>query len=315
MAHNLNFENGSYSFAKKGELAWHKLGQYVDKAMTTEEAIKLAHLDYNVELIPLCGQYEGNDICFPRYKGVVRTDNNVGLGIVGNKYRPLQNHEAFLFLDELVGSGEAIIETAGALGKGEVIFISAKFPSFISVKDEDIENYFLITHAHDGSAAITIRFTSVCVVCNNTLTAALRGMNNRISIKHTLNAKNNMLKGAKLLGIKNQFEIDLDNLASELAANKVNDNTAKEYFGDVFYPNEPITPHKNQLLKQVFENYKEGLGSSLEARKDTAWGLVNAVSGYYQNIKQYKEDGQLKSILGGKTEKTINKALELALKL
>ena len=125
MAHNLNETNGKFSIFSTRP-CWHGLGQVVDTAQNSEEAIKLAGLDYEVIKRKV---YACDDDCqdlnpyqeVPGYFATVRQDTNVPLGIVGSRYAVLQNKDAFKFIDDLVGSKEAIFESAGALGRGERI--------------------------------------------------------------------------------------------------------------------------------------------------------------------------------------------------
>ena len=191
MAHNINFNErtGRYSFFSVQQKAWHGLGQIVEQYPTSAEAIKHAGLDYEVVKSPLFTK--GSDIIetvggievgsseleVPNCFANIRTDNNTVLGVVGKDYHIVQNREAFSFFDAIVGGGEGILyETAGALGKGERIFITAKLPDYIRVGNGDdvTEKYIFLTTSHDGSGSITAAFTPIRIVCQNTLNASLR---------------------------------------------------------------------------------------------------------------------------------------------
>lgn len=152
MAHQLNFNNrtGKYSFFSVKEKAWHNLGQVVQEYPTSEEAIRFAGLDYEVEKSPLFTKSNGliendDDIIMrdsalevPNYFANIRTDNNMVLGVVGKDYQIVQNREAFSFFDAIVGGGDGILyETAGVLVNGERIFITAKLPDYIRVGNGD----------------------------------------------------------------------------------------------------------------------------------------------------------------------------------
>ena len=130
MAHNLNFnkKTGTWSFASHLEKAWHGLGQVVEKAMTSEEAIKLANLDYQVEKAKVTFEANNQPNVIDGYYATYRTDNNQYLGMVKSRYEIVQNTEAFGFFDSIIDEGEAIFETAGVLGNGERIFVTAKLP-------------------------------------------------------------------------------------------------------------------------------------------------------------------------------------------
>ena len=187
MAHNLNFNErtGLYSFFSVKQKAWHGLGQIVEQYPTSEEAIKYAGLNYEVAKSPL--YIKGSNFVetpngiettdseqkVPNYFANIRTDNNAVLGVVGNDYHIVQNREAFSFFDAIVGGGDGILyETAGALGKGERIFITAKLPGYIRVGNgNDVtEKYVFLTTSHDGSGSITAAFTPIRIVCQNSAT-------------------------------------------------------------------------------------------------------------------------------------------------
>ncbi|RWY47382.1 DUF945 domain-containing protein [Mucilaginibacter gilvus] len=184
MAHNLNFnqQNNEYSFFSVKEKAWHNLGRIVDRYPTSAEAIQYAGLDYSVEKRPLFtydteNHYGETDLIIPEikvpnYYATVRTDTEDVLGVVGRDYEIVQNVDAFQFFDAIVGGGDGILyETAGALGKGERIFITAKLPDYVRVgKDDLIEQYLFLTTSHNGFGSITAAFTPIRVVCNNSAT-------------------------------------------------------------------------------------------------------------------------------------------------
>src|SRR5690606_31902054 len=191
MAHHINFneQTGKHSFFSVKEKAWHGLGQIVEDYPTSAEAIKYAGLDYTVKKRYLftygddtSPETEDNDcvmewrVDVPEHFATVRTDTDEVLGVVGKDYEIVQNTEAFHFFDDLVGGNGGIkYETAGALGKGEKVFITAKLPDVLRVgKDDLIEQYLLLTTSHDGYGCIKAAFTPIRVVCNNTLNAALR---------------------------------------------------------------------------------------------------------------------------------------------
>ena len=209
MAHNLATTNGRTAMAYFGEAPWHKLGTKLENPATAAEAIEAAGLNYRVELVPLFTQ-AGNQI--PRRQGVVRSDTNQILGTVGKGYTPIQNAEAFQFLDSVVADGGLRYHTAGALGQGEKIWMLAKLPGSIRVNGtEDITDKFLLLHnSHDGSSCLRVHFTPIRVVCQNTLAIAERnGRGQGISIMHKGNLEAKVREAQKVLGLANTFYDDL----------------------------------------------------------------------------------------------------------
>ena len=124
--HELNINNGKASMFYTGEVPWHKLGTKLDRPATAEEAIIAAGLDYSVKLKPLHTVINHKRIPVDGHFATVR-DNGAVLGVVGSRYEVLQNKDAFGFFDGIVDRHEAIYHTAGALGKGERIWILAPY--------------------------------------------------------------------------------------------------------------------------------------------------------------------------------------------
>jgi phage/plasmid-like protein (TIGR03299 family) len=345
MAHNINLRRGKHSFASKTEIAWHGLGQIVD-SMTSAEAIKLGGLDFEVGLAPLYAQVEGN-LAFEdvkQFPDILRTrENEEGyvskyskvkpvktgyatyrkddqhiFGIVGNKYEVYQNTEAFEFFDDIIGQGHAKYETVGALGNGETIFITAKLPSKLIVNKEDIDKYLLLTSTHDGTGSIKAMFTPIRVVCNNTLSAALeRNYSNKLTVKHTKNAKARMRAGAELLGIIKNSSEKLEELYNIMARTPIADPVAYDILSEVFGIQISEVEGENKLSKRAsnkLENikkyYHEGIGQ--KEIEGTTWGVFNAVTGYCQNVEKKKDVEKLfKDSFMGRDDLLRNKALAL----
>lgn len=342
MAHNLNFNErtGRYSFFSVKEKAWHNLGQVVDQYPTSEEAIKHAGLDYEVLKTPLYTKGSGmietdngieigsNELHVPDYFANIRTDNNTVLGVVGKDYQIVQNREAFSFFDAIVGNGEGILyETAGALGQGERIFITAKLPDYIRVGNGDdvTEKYIFLTTSHDGSGSITAAFTPIRIVCQNTLNASLRNMTNVVRIKHTAGAKQRLEDAHKVMGLANTLSNQLEGIFNNWAKVKINDSEIRKLIQLALCPNKEtldlLSKGAEDEVSTLFKNTVEDAFAyamtsdtqQLETTKGTLFGAYNAVTGYYQNVRNYKNDeAKLQSIvLGGTAQAKTQKAFEL----
>ncbi|HRH61619.1 MAG TPA: DUF932 domain-containing protein, partial [Chitinophagaceae bacterium] len=172
MAHNLNYNQntGKHSFFSVKEKAWHNLGTIVENHPTSAEAIQFAGLDYEVvkqNIYTTSYNADGQAMDFTNriktHFATMRPDTGEILGIVGSKYEIVQNKTAFTFFDSLVSDATGIkYETAGALGNGERIFITAKIPEVIKVGRKDIiEEYIFLTTSHDGSGSIMAAFTPI----------------------------------------------------------------------------------------------------------------------------------------------------------
>lgn len=325
MAHNLNFNKGRASFVSKQELPWHRLGTVVD-TLTSKEALELGGLDFVVEKRPLyvpgvalgfedAKKFKriGREIVnistdpkeitlasnyhklikFNRQFATVRTDNDFPLGIVGEKYHVFQNYEAFEFFDSIVGEKYADYETAGALGNGETVFITAKLKEEMVFNKDLIDKYLLLTASHDGSSSITVMFTPIRVVCNNTLTLALQGKNsNKVLISHTLNAKIRLENAKRVLGLVGQSALAYQEAFGNLLKINVTDDEATEVFKKVLKL-EPDNKGKYStravnILDSIETYYHIGFGQ--QEIVGTGWGVYNAVTGYLQNVKTYQND-------------------------
>ena len=301
MAHNLNFDKrkGTWSFASHSEVAWHGLGQIVDKAMTSEEAIKLANLDYEVEKTKVyfnCGTPDCmNEI--DGYFATYRKDTNQYLGMVKSRYEIVQNTDAFGFFDAIIDSGEAIFQTAGALGNGEKVFLLAKLPDDFEIAGEKIEKYILLSNSHDGSSSVIAGLTNIRVVCNNTLQAALGNLENKVRIDHVGGAKNKLKEASRVMGIASKYSAQVEGVFTSMVEHKMTEGQYNEFFTKILKPDyvNVDTPEKMAEMSTKLKNMVEATTQfamthptqTTDATKNTLWGAYNAVSGYFNYIKNY----------------------------
>lgn len=342
MAHNINFNNrtGRYSFFSVKQKAWHGLGQIVEQYPTSAEAIKHAGLDYEVVKTPLYTKGSGiietaggieigsNELDVPNYFANIRNDNNAVLGVVGKDYQIVQNHEAFEFFDAIVGGDEGIMyETAGALGNGERIFITAKLPDYIRVGNGDdvTEKYIFLTTSHDGSGSITAAFTPIRIVCQNTLNASLRSMSNVVRIKHTAGARQRLENAHKVMGLASILSNQLEEIFNNWTKVQVSDSEVKKLIQLALCPNkETLDLLQKGAMDEISTVFKNTVDDAfayamlsdtqqMDTTKGTLFGAYNAVTGYYQNVRGYKNDeAKLQSIvMGGTAQLKTQRAFEL----
>lgn len=334
MAHNIfyNEQTGQHSFFSVKEKAWHGLGKIVQDYPTSAEALQFAGLDYTVEKRPLFTVNEKSlnvfndpdadeyfdevaaDIQVPNYFATIRTDNENVLGVVGKDYEVVQNIDAFSFFDSIVGGEGIQYETAGALGKGERIFITAKLPNYIKVGSDDlIEQYLFLTTSHNGFGSITAAFTPVRIVCNNTLHAAMNNHSNAIKIRHTANAKQKLEQAHKVMGITNHLSAQLEEVFNRWAKVRITDEEVRKLIQRAMVPNREVLQHLeagkddemstlfNNMVNHVYEYAMTSPTQQQETTRGTVFGAYNAVTGYFQNVRSYKNgEAKLKSLfLGG----------------
>lgn len=316
MSHNLNETNGKVSMMYIGETPWHRLGTKLDKPATAAEAIEAAGLEFTVERVPI--KTETHDLPIDTHYATVRTDTKQVLGVVGSRYVPIQNRDAFVTFDALVGEGEAIYHTAGALGKGERIWILAKLPDYIRVNGNDVvEKFLLLTNSHDGSGAVRIKLTPIRVVCENTLTYALSGTEEEVRICHIAHAEERLKKAHEILGLTNKLYSELDQIFNRMSQKKLTGGMVVEYLGKVFPDNPQSNGHgrMHEIRNKVFELVEAGKGA--EMAKGTLWGAYNAVTEFVDHVRQPKasDSVRLKSMWFGPGERVKRTAFRVALAL
>jgi len=329
MAHNINrnINTGKDAFFSVKEKAWHGLGTIVNDYPTSGEAIIYAGLDYEVTKKPI-QTTEGEDIT--THFATVRTDTAQILGVVGSKYEVVQNKTAFSFFDTLVDNNGIQYETAGALGDGEKIFITAKMPEVIKVGRNDlIEQYIFLTTSHDGSGSIMAAFTPIRIVCNNTLNMALKNHSNAVYIKHTANAEQKLTEAARIIKIADSTSEMLKTVFNKWSKTRITDPELKKLIALAMSPNkevfEAVATEKKafefsrqfqEVCGQVFEYAMTSETQQMETTAGTLFGAYNSITGYYQNVNTYKTDSQkLNSILFGTGLERTKKAFEICLEV
>ena len=323
--------NGVASFAENGrkERAWHELGVVFDGEMTVETALAASHADYTVAKMPVYYQTKnGGFAANPEFFHIIREDNGAPLGLVKKSYGVVQNADAFQFVNNLCAGGNAaepFIESAGVLGHGERVFITAKFPERFKcgeILGDDAEVYAVITTSHDGSGAVTVMLTPVRVVCNNTLQYALGCNYSKFAFRHTVNVKLRMKEdlehAAKVLGC---FEATKKAIAEKTALLnniQVDEATVKMVcgrvaFGDkypIFKANGPsiddLGMRNINTYYDLRKSVEDGVGQDMFKTKNGNW-LFNGITTYFQNTKTYVSKGEydaekkFDNIIGGGT--------------
>ena len=276
---------------------WHGIGTVVQDAPSSEEAIKIAKLDWTVEQHPV---YANNQI-IENYFCNIRTDNNLPLGIVKGRYQIVQNNEAFNFVDNIIENNlgiECKYETAGSLFNGKRIFLLVKLPSK-TILDDQVENYMFFSNSHDGSSALTAGISNVRVVCNNTLNLATKNSKRIWTYKHTMNLESKAQQASEALGLAVQYLDTIEDSAMELYNKKINED---KFFRELYEKSTLAEKSKQEMVTRIFTIYKEK--DDLQNFKGTGWGLYNAVADYISNttpLRQTKtfEEKKLASFFDG----------------
>lgn len=265
-----------------------------------------------------------------------RTDINRPLGLVKSKYEIVQNIDAFKFFDDAIGPNKAIWDTAGCFDGGKRIFVSAKLPDTIKVGGKDhIENYLVFTNSHDGSSGVNIMFTPVRIICQNCLPGARRSADQFIRFRHTESVHGKINTAADILGIARQQEIIMEQEFNRLAGIKMNDYQVMDYIASIhlnaeeynnlkqedngmllfFHGNNQVIKNANistrkyNMCVNTMDYYHWGPGQ--REIQGTAWGAFNAITGYYSNVANLKDEKRMDSLLFGNAGNVMNKALNI----
>ena len=295
---------------------WQVIGTTIAKTATSAEAMQQAGLDFEVVKRPnLHALPSGNNIISDNSFYTFRTDNEAILGDkIGKDYQVIQNVNAFEFFDSIVGGNNNIrYESAGALGYGETTYITAKLPDYIKVGRNDlIDQYLFLTSSHDGLGCITIAFTPVRIWCSNTLNAALKNCSNCIKIRHTASAAEKLKGAHKMLSLSDQLSVELEAIFNRWARVRITDPQVKRLIQLAMIPNketyeklktgreEELSSHYNNIVSSAFDYCMTADSQQESSVKGTLFGAYNAVTGYYQNVRNYRDDeSKFKSILYG----------------
>jgi phage/plasmid-like protein (TIGR03299 family) len=315
MAHELESQNGVASFASFREPAWHGLGTVFTEEKNTSEMLVAANLNgWNVRLedleIPSALTSDKNYQYVVRTNPTDKTQTDV-LGIVGERYVPLQNEDLFAFGDNILDGGGRW-ETAGSIRGGRVVFGSLALERE-TVLDPNgvadvVKTYLLINTSHDGSIAIQASITPVRVVCANTLNLALGsikkkdGVKQSFKIRHTQSAEGRIQVARETLGLANAYMDKFDIMAKLMIETEI---TAQQFNEIILaaYP-KPDKDVKGAIKK--WENKVNLIndiytGEYNHTIAGNAWGALNALTerlDWHRNARGTNTENMLASASG-----------------
>lgn len=260
------------------EKPWHGLGTMVMEAPTSADALRLAGLDWTVDQTPV---YTDAGIEIAGYKANRRNSDNAILGIVSDRYKIVQNTEAFEFTDALIGeteNGVVKYETAGSLCGGKRVWLLAKMPTQ-KILDDDVEPYMFFSNTHDGSGAIKVGLTPIRIVCNNTLNIALNTAKRQWSTKHIGNMQSKLEEAKLCLQFADKYMKGLNEEADRFANATLYKEQIDEIFNEMFPIDDDTTERKkNNINEFKNEYYMCYLRPDIAQFMNTAWGAINAMS-------------------------------------
>lgn len=293
---------------------WHGLGIRVESAVCSEEALEVSGLNWNVIQRPIMTSTFDP---IPGYKANIRDTDNRVLGVVTDRYRVVQNSEAFAFTDSLLGEGVKY-ETAGSLQEGRKIWLLAKLPDKYIIEGEQIEPYLVFSSSHDGSGAIKVAMTPVRVVCQNTLNIALSSAKRIWSTVHVGDLAAKMDEAHNTLLLAEKYMGKLGTEFSKLSKIKLSDSKVMEYI-DMLLPmdDNPTDMHKrniNQIREDLKIRYFDA--PDLKHVGKNGYRFVCAVSDFATHAKPLRETANYRENMFAKTiegNPMIDKVYELIL--
>lgn len=298
-----------------GEMPWHGESESLVGNETTSEVMRKAGLDWTVTTEPL---YRANGSEVAAQASIRSSDGSV-LGVVGPRWTPLQNADAFKVFEPLVESGDMAWHTAGSLRNGQRVWVLCQLNLENSeiVKGDEISKFALLSNGHDGLLAVHFGFTPIRVVCANTEALARECEASKlIRVRHHRFVKENVEKLRDIMNVANQeFEATCDQYRF-LASRAVNQDDLKKYVKIVFNQNtkeeEDISTRSQNILTSVEKLFEVGKGNDLEGVKGTWWAAYNAVTEYLNYEKGRSVQNRLDSLWFGQNAVQSRKALETA---
>lgn len=302
MAHEIDFTTGKAGFVSRKEIPWHKLGKVFDRDLTSQEALQEGGLDFEVIKAPNHHLIDGMDpIISENSFFLYRSDANKVLAPhVGKVYESLQNKDVFSIVDDIISQDPSIkIETAGSLRDGSRTFVSLKGGSIKLGRNDEVESYLLIYNSFDGLTAIQAKYTPVRVVCANTLALAKSGGKALSTLKHYSNSEVRLREALKAVNLLHSADGSFQQQAQQMIDRKLSVRDFYSFLSGVFLSEkereaivlkgaEGISTRKANVIKEVIEYAESGPGQNIY--QGTAWWGYNAVTGYFQNVREYGSD-------------------------
>jgi phage/plasmid-like protein (TIGR03299 family) len=324
MAANIEqFADGTSAFFSAREVAWHKLGTVTDGALNAADALKTAQLDSLVKVSeePIYTKVDGEEIHLNKKFLTYRNHPKKGLtalGVVGSRYTPIQNLEAFEFLNHIADETGAVFETAGSLGNGERVFMTMKFPESMMIGGVDtINNYIMAVNSHDGSSAFVVAVTPIRAVCTNTVRLALAQAKSKVSLKHTSGATAKVQQARETLGVVFRYQEEFEKEVNEMLSIKITDKQYTEFI-KTLVPEPKMKDPSDRMVNSVEKKRGELMAlwkaPTQQNVAGTAWAAYNAVvewSDWVKPIrsnKDEKDDLRSERMLFGGAEKFKAKA-------
>jgi len=302
-----------------GQTPWHGLGTECEESDQFDmKAFQVkSGLDWEAELVPLVTQ---DSLQLVDHRAVRRKTDGRVLGIVGDRYRVVQNSEAFDWFSPFLEAQEACLHTAGALCEGSRIWVLAKLnkdPMEIAPNDV-VSKYLLLSHSHDGTLAVRVGFCPIRVLCANTMAMAHRDKASKlIRVKHTKDVLVNMENIRDTMNLANQ-EFEATAAQYRLLAKKdINQKDLEKYFKLVLdvKDEEKVSTRTKNMIGELTNYFEAGRGNTLPGVKGTYWAAYNAVTEWLSHERGRSQSSRLNALWYGVGATTNQSALDYALSM
>lgn len=284
----------SFSVSESGRAPIYSgVAKTVPALVTAAEAVRLGGLDYEVGLEPMI---TASGIEVPKSRAVVRRDTGRVLGVVGDRYKVLQNDRAMEILDAVVGKDRAVFECAGTLRDGAVAFAVLKLAKQIVLPGDDVvEKRVLFYTTHDGSGMTRAKVLPYRLFCANQLTAALGAKTDGVGIRHTSQAEARLKQAERILGFSEQYFEEFANIAKIMQRTTLPTRDMAE-FTTLILPSPEGKAAPKQTLEAretLMDLWETGGGQAGHAvNRGTVWGAYNAVAEYVDHERRTRTADQ-----------------------
>lgn len=315
--HELDFSLGRAGMAYIGQTPWHGLGSVMTEGQSLDQWRVAAGLDWEAKRQKITFMDEGQQY-FGDSNILYRSDTKAELGVVSDDYRILQPKAVMDFYADLVADHGFTMETAGSLHGGKRIWALARTGKDFTIAGRDlVKGYVLLATSFDKSLATRIQFTSVRVVCQNTLSMSYAGAAGKdfVSVPHSAIFNENKVKLD--LGIYQDNLKGFEWNVQKLANTPVNRETAIKFLTELLATKDEVSTRKMNQIQDVYSLYAgRGKGSQMEGSAGTLWGLLNAVTEHVDHHAGRTANTRMNSAWFGagaalKTE-AFNRAIEIA---
>ena len=316
MAHEIDMTTGQAAVAWGGTVPpWHGLGKPMPEDASIDEWRIAAGLDWEAKRSTVQFQngemrsWDGRDVLY-------RSDTNAPLSVVSSDYKILQPAEALSFFKDLAETADIQIETAGSLKEGKRIWALGRIDEDRVIMDDRIAPYVLMATSYDGTMATIAKFTSIRVVCSNTLHASINNEYGKVqvTVPHSTNFDASIVKS--MLGLDYESWNNFAYTANQMAARKLGDTEMDLFLQELLKPSkdapEPDKIRRSRGYLRIMDLYKgEQIGGGMDAVNGTAWGAINAVTQYIDHEKGRTRDTRLTNAWFGTGARLKNKAFSI----